>query len=97
MTLTLIASQIFGLIASIVYLLIFLFIVHNVVIRVTPYRSRRSKAVIATGFLLFTGALYTWMGAKGFGTTAYILPSHLFALALVWSDYFRSGKEQSNG
>lgn len=89
-----ILSPIFALAASILYLLIFLFIIHNAVIRLTPYKSRLSKAVIATGFLAFTGALYTWMAYAGYGASTYVLPSHLFVLGLTWAEFYRTGKAE---
>lgn len=98
MSATYIIGQVFGLLASILYIWIFLFIVHNVVIRLTPYKSQLSKAVISTAFLVFTGTLYTWMGTVGFGSSKFVLPSHLFVLGLTWSEYYRGTKaNRSNG
>lgn len=96
MSVSFIAGQIFGLLASIMYLWIFLFILHNALIRLTRFKSRLSKAVSSTLFLLFTGTLFTWMGSVGFGSSAYVLPSHLFLLALNWTEYFRSAKEDQS-
>ncbi len=96
MNFTYFISQFFALVASVLYLMIFLFIIHNVIIRTTRYNSRLSKAVIATGFLVFTAVLYTIMGYYGFGEPTFVLPSHLFVLGLTWAEYYRVGKQDEN-
>lgn len=89
-------SIFFALVASIAYLMIFLFIIHNAVIRLTPLKTPLSKALIATGFLACTGALYTWMGHVGYGSSTYVLPSHLFVLVITWGEFFMGNRQQSN-
>jgi len=88
-------SSFFALAASIAYLMIFLFIIHNAVIRLTPLKSPLSKALIATGFLACTAVLYTWMGSVGYGASTYVLPSHLFVLAVTWSEFLLGRRRQS--
>jgi len=96
MSVNFIVSQFFGLLASIVYLWIFLFIFHNALIRLTRFKSLKSKAVSNTIFIVFTGSLYTFMGTMGFGSNTFVLPSHLFLLGLTWAEYFRDTREVKN-
>lgn len=93
MSISFIVSQVFGLLASILYLRIFLFIIHNVMIRLTPYKSRLSKAVSSTIFLVFTCTLYLWLGTRGFGSSQFVLPSHVFLLGLMWAEYYQETKK----
>ena len=92
MTITYAVSQFFGLAACILYLLIFLFFFHNAMIRLTRFKSKLSKAVSCTAFILFTGTLYTWMGYAGYGSSAFVAPSHVFVLGLIWAEYYRETK-----
>lgn len=97
MSISFIVSQVFGLLASILYLWIFLFILHNVLIRLTRFKSRLSKAVSSTLFICFTGTLFIWMGSIGFGSSKFVLPSHLFLLGMTWMEYYQGNKlDQSN-
>lgn len=96
MSVSFIVSQVFGLLASVLYLWIFLFILHNALIRLTRFKSRLSKAVSSTLFLLFTGTLFTWMASVGFGSSNFVLPSHLFLLGLNWAEYFMGTKQDQS-
>lgn len=93
-----IVGQFFGLLASIFYLWIFLFVVHNAIIRLTPYNTRRSKAISSTAFLLFTGLLFSGMAFVQSTPNPFILPSHLFLLGATWAEYYQGNKlDRSNG
>lgn len=89
-------SQFFAIIASIAYLMLFVFVVQNAVIRLTPYKGPLAKIVSATVFLAFTGVLYTWMGRNGFGSNANVLPSHAFVLAYHWLEFMKTKRQLSN-
>jgi len=93
MSINFIVSQFFGLLASIMYLWIFLFILHNSLIRLTRFKSRRSKAVSSTLFLLFTAILFTWLGTIGFGSSNFVLPSHLFLLGTTWAEFYNGNRQ----
>lgn len=98
MTVNMMIGQFFALVASTLYLWVFLYIIHNAVIRMTPLKSRISKALIATGFLMFSGTLFTWMGANGYGSSTHVLPSHVLVFAYTWGDYFfGTWQDRTNG
>lgn len=97
MTFLHILSQIFALGACIVYLLVFLYILNFIVSRYTRFKSPLALATVKTGVLVFTAAMYTVMSAMGYGSSTFILPSHLFVIGLIWAEYYRGYKQnQSN-
>ncbi len=91
-----ILSQVFALGACIVYLLVFLYILNFLVARYTRFKSQLSLASIKTGVLIFTAVLYTIMSSLGYGSSAFVLPSHLFVIGLIWAEYYRGNKQNQS-
>lgn len=91
-----ILSQIFALAACIVYLLVFLYILNFLVSRYTRFKSALSLAAVKTGVLIFTATMYTIMSSMGYGSSTFILPSHLFVIGLIWAEYYRGNKQNQN-